>query len=134
MKTIRRRPVLFIGLGVLVMVAGFLIVYEMRTSGLQAEYFSTLSRRLTYHVGQGPSSTILFPNAGPYDTRLGYTRLPEFLERLTTNGYTIARQASMSPALQQTMRWGLFPVYDEKTQAGLHIRGRRNEWVYTTSV
>ena len=132
MKTIWRRPVLFLGLGVLVMVAGFLIVYEMRTSALQAQYFSMLSRRLTHHVASGPSSTILFPSAGPYDTRLGYTRLPEFLERLTTHGYTIARQARMSPFLQQTVRWGLFPVYDEKTQAGLRIRGRRDEWVYAT--
>ena len=119
MKTIRRRPVLFIGLGVLVMVAGFLIVYEMRTSALQAEYFSTLSRRLTYHVASGPSSTILFPNAGPYDTRLGYTQLPEFLERLTTNGYTIARQARMSPTPAADDALGAFSRLRRKNPGGL---------------
>ncbi|ETX08124.1 MAG: hypothetical protein ETSY2_07225 [Candidatus Entotheonella gemina] len=130
MKAIWRKPVLLTGLCAMILVAGVLITYEMRTSALQARYFSALSRQLTYRVAPGPSSAIHFPSTGPYDERLGYTELPAFLDRLTVQNYTIAKQARLSQPLQQTMAWGLFPIYDEKTQTGLHIRGRHNELIF----
>ncbi len=130
LKTIGQRPVLFTGLGTMIIAVGVLIAYEMSTSALQARYFSALSRQLTFHTAPGPSSTIRFPSTGPYDERLGYTGLPGFLDRLTAQNYTIAKQARLSAPLQQTMAWGLFPVYDAKTQAGLQIRGRHNELIF----
>ncbi|MEJ5212124.1 MAG: molybdenum cofactor biosynthesis protein MoaE, partial [Burkholderiales bacterium] len=48
----------------------------------------------------GPSPQIHFPKTGPYDIRLGYTRLPEFSRRLTAQGYAIVEQARR--------RWDIF--------------------------
>jgi membrane peptidoglycan carboxypeptidase len=116
----------------MIMVAGIWVVYEMRTSALQARYFSALSRQMTYHVAPGPSSTIFLPSTGPYDERLGYTSLPAFLDRLTAHNYTIAKQARLSASLQQMVQWGLFPIYDEKIQSGLQIWGRHHELIFAT--
>ncbi|WP_089719914.1 transglycosylase domain-containing protein [Candidatus Entotheonella palauensis] len=130
MKAIWRRSLLLTGLGAVIIAASVFIAYEMRTSALQARSFSALSSRLTYRIASGPSPTIRFPNTGPYDERLGYTALPALLDRLTAQHYTIAKQARLSPSLQQAMAWGLFPIYDEKTQAGLHIWGRHDELIF----
>ena len=131
MEPIWQRPKLLLGLGALCVAIGIAVIYEMRTSVLQARTFAALSRQLTFHIAPGPSPSIRFPRTGPYDERLGYTALPTFLERLIAQNYTIAQQARLSPSLQQTLAWGLFPVYDEKTQAGLRIRGRHNEPIFT---
>lgn len=130
MRTIWRRPWLLSGLCAMIIAASVLIIYEMRTSALQARYFSALSRQLTYCVAPGPSPSIRFPSTGPYDERLGYTVLPALLDRLTAQNYSIAKQARLSQPLQQATAWGLFPIYDEKTQAGLHIWGRHNELIF----
>ena len=62
-----------------------------------------------------------FPDNSPYDTRLGYARLPVFLGRLDKSGFRIDSQARSSPRLQEIVARGLFPIYREKTQAGLRI-------------
>jgi membrane peptidoglycan carboxypeptidase len=114
----------------LFIVVMFMLGLELRTSAFQARYFSTLSRQLTYHVASGPSSAIHFPTTGPYDERLGYTLLPTFIERLIAQNYMVAAQARLSPKLQQVIKWGLFPIYDEKTQTGLRVLDRHSEVIF----
>ena len=97
--------------------------WEMQTSTLQAGPFSWSARRLHYAVAPGPSDSIRFPAAGPYDERLGYSRLPRLLERLAAHGYVVDRQARSSHLLTRFTDLGLFPIYRVKTQAGLTLLG-----------
>jgi membrane peptidoglycan carboxypeptidase len=110
---------------------GILVAQEIRTSEHQARYFSTLAHQVNFFVTSGPSPTIRFPADGPYDTQLGYTRLPDFLKRLTPAPYHIETQARWSPRLQQLRDHGLFPLYHEKTQAGLRLLDRYGLPIYT---
>ncbi len=107
---------LALGAGVL------LVTSEVRTSYLQAQVFSALGRRLTYDTETGPSDRIRFPHSGPYDARLGYSELPQFVARLEARGYAIDAQARVSPWFARVLDWGLFAPYDEKSQAGLTVR------------
>jgi membrane peptidoglycan carboxypeptidase len=88
---------------------------------LQSTLFSRLAGQLDFQLGSGPSPSIRFPAAGPYDLRLGYTDLPRYLERLKALGYRIDRQARFSPRHLATVESGVFPIYDERTQAGLAL-------------
>lgn len=125
----RRRIVLIGGLCVVALVV-VVVGLELRTSALQSRYFSKLSRQLTYHVASGPSSAIHFPTTGPYNERLGYTLLPVFIDKLLSRNYTVSAQARVSPKLEQIIKWGLFPTYDEKTQTGLRVLDRHGGVVF----
>jgi membrane peptidoglycan carboxypeptidase len=94
---------------------------EARTSHLQADYLTELGQELDFRVGPGASDSIRFPSHGPYDQRLGYADMPEYLRRLGDRGYAIVEQARASPRLLQLQDFGLFPAYAEKAQAGLSI-------------
>ncbi|MBO0491730.1 transglycosylase domain-containing protein [Pseudomonas sp. Marseille-Q1929] len=103
---------------------------EMRTSRLQAEHLSRLANDLTYRVQPGPSDTMVYPGAGPFDRRLGYSDLNDFLARLLKRGYVIEAQARFSPALMDYTAKGLFVPYAEKSQAGLSITDCRAQPLY----
>ena len=94
---------------------------ELATSQLQARTFSRLAKEMRYWVEEGPSQAIRFPPPGPYDLRLGYARLPQWLENLAQRGYEIRAQARVSESFIEAVDRGLFPIYKEKTQAGLRI-------------
>lgn len=72
---------------------------EMRTSRLQAEYLSPLAAALSYEVTPGTSEAVVYPGDGPFDKRLGYSDLDEFLPRLLKRNYLVQAQARFSPAL-----------------------------------
>jgi membrane peptidoglycan carboxypeptidase len=99
------------------------IVYEVRTSRLQSSVLARYAARVTYDIGTGPSSSIVFPSSGPQDRRLGYSSLPEFTDRLLLRGYRIAEQAQMSEPMAQLASLGIAPPYREKTSGGLVVRG-----------
>lgn len=107
-----------------------LVVVEMRTSRLQARYLSSIASELTYHVEDGPSESIRFPGAGPYDLRYGYTRLPEIIASLEERGFSVVRQARISERLASLMDRGIFPIYPAKSQAGLTLVDRAGEPIY----
>ncbi|GHE22866.1 transglycosylase domain-containing protein [Halomonas urumqiensis] len=107
-----------------------LLVAEARTSRLQSQELSRYARALTYSVSPGVSDLIRHPQHGPFDTRFGYTRLPEFDSRLTSNGFIVERQARFSPALMEYTGYGLFPPFREKTQAGLTLEECRGQMLY----
>lgn len=96
-------------------------VYESRTSAMQARFFAGLAKKVSYRVENGPSDAIRFPSASPYDERLGYSNLPNYLAKLKTRDYVIASQARMSPKMVELADMGLFATYHEKTRAGLDI-------------
>jgi membrane peptidoglycan carboxypeptidase len=111
-------------------VCGKALLKELQTSEYQAHYLTELGRQLAFSMAPGPSPAVRFPHSGPYDEQLGYTRLPVFFERLTAHHYTIQEQARLSPRLQQLIDWGIFPIYHEKTQAGLRVLDRHGTVLY----
>jgi hypothetical protein len=112
---------------------GFAASREMRTSKWQAREFSRLAATLTYSVQPGPSDAIVYPGAGPFDQRLGYSALGDFLPRLLKRDYLIQSQARFSDALMNHTRHGLFVPYAEKVQAGLSITDCRGTALYQFS-
>jgi len=105
--------------------------YELRHSRAQARLFSGVAKRLGYEVAPGPSAAAVFPPRGPYDERLGYSRLPQFLERLAGSEFAIDAQARVSPLQRRlTTGLGLFPTYHEKSRAGLRVLDREGRVLY----
>ncbi|MFA7941953.1 transglycosylase domain-containing protein [Pseudomonas brenneri] len=103
---------------------------EMRTSYWQARELSRLAKTLSYQVQPGASDAIVYPGDGPFDKRLGYSALGEFLPRLIKRGYLIQQQARFSSALLDYSQHGLFIPYPEKIQAGLSITDCRAAPLY----
>jgi membrane peptidoglycan carboxypeptidase len=107
---------------------------ELLSSTLQARYLSALGSQLSFVVEPGPSPLIRYPTTGPYDLRLGYVGLPDFIQRLCTRGFAITAQARISPQLAQVVDRGFFPIYHEKKQAGLRLFDQAGQLVYSTTV
>jgi len=100
------------------------IYLEARTSWLQARVLTYVAQNATYSLRPGhPVEPLPALAAGPYDERLGYTYLKTALPRLQRANYEIIAQAEWSPMLRNLARLGVFPVYREKTQAGLQMTG-----------
>lgn len=110
--------------------AGFAAQREMRTSHWQARELSRLAATLTYTLEPGPSDALVYPGAGPFDKRLGYSDLDEFLPRLLKRNYLIQSQVRFSAPLMTYVERGLFVPYTEKIQAGLSISDCRAEPLY----
>lgn len=110
--------------------AAALLLREGQGSQIQAKYLSHYAEKLSYTVEAGPSDAIYFPSEGPFDKRLGYARLPRFIDRLEARGMAVGEQARFSPALTSYANFGLFPPYAEKTQAGLGLLDCRGQPMY----
>lgn len=100
---------------------GMLAYREAETSAYQAHYLSRLAGELRYEVKDGLNPRLHIRQAGPYDARLGYSRLPAMIKRLEQNGFEVSAQARISPRMQELIDRGLFAPYREKNQAGLSI-------------
>src|SRR6266849_6634087 len=114
----------------LVLILALVAFFEIRTSNLQAFVLSRLDREIRFKLDPGPGAALRAPEGGPYDTRLGYNRLPAFVQRLQTAGYTIDGQARPSPRMRELVARGLFPIYPEKSQAGLSVIDRQGASLY----
>ena len=97
---------------------------EFKTSWGQAEFMSRIARGLTFSVGPGASEAIRFPASGPYDQRLGYVDLPAFVDRLSARGFSVEHQARLSARHLAAIDRGVFPIYREKTTAGITVLDR----------
>ena len=109
------------------------IVVELKTYRIQAEVFSWLTQKLQYGVADGLNRDLQFPTEGPYDRRLGYSRIPDYQSSLLAQGFDIEAQALHSPALAQLVAWGGSPPYREKSRAGLSIVDRAGRPFYTVA-
>ncbi len=123
----RFRKILWVGAGLAAVAA--LVAFtadELKTSRLQSALWRDLASDARFSVDSGASDAIRFPRTGPYDERLGYHQLPDYIQRLQPQGYDVTRQARMSPRLIELQEYGLFTPYREKNQAGLSVRDCRN--------
>lgn len=107
------------------------LVYELRTSTLEAWLLRHYSARLYFALGSGPSPSIVFPQAGPFDERRGYSKVPEFQSHLVqTGGFHVVQQVRMSRGLARLVSLGIAPPYRETAVEGLEIRGADGEALY----
>jgi membrane peptidoglycan carboxypeptidase len=115
---------------IILIVLGLAAAKEMRTSKFQAREISKYAASLKYELQPGPSDAIRYPGAGPFDQRLGYSALDEFLPRLLKRNYVVSAQTRFSPALMKYSDKGFFVPYAEKIQAGLSITDCRAAPLY----
>ncbi|MBB6254680.1 transglycosylase domain-containing protein [Nitrospirillum iridis] len=106
---------------------------ETETSGFESVLLARIGRDLRFSVYPGPTTAVRYPTAGPYDERLGYTQMPNFLERLTAGPYRVTSQARMSPTLLDYLDLSFYPPYAEKTSAGLKVLDRGGTPLYGVS-
>ncbi|OGA97574.1 MAG: glycosyl transferase family 51 [Burkholderiales bacterium RIFCSPHIGHO2_12_FULL_61_11] len=114
----------------LMAVAVLLVGNELRSSRWQARTLSELGHELTFKLEPGPSPSIRFPESGPYDERLGYSRIPAFTQSLTKQDYLVTQQARISPRLAELTDKGLSPAYREKAQAGIDLLDCNRQSLY----
>jgi membrane peptidoglycan carboxypeptidase len=122
-----------LGGSVVILVAVFALVKkEVQTSKYQARYLSEISKQLNSELKPGHSLAIRYPDHGPYDQRLGYTLLSDQITRLEKAGFSVTTQASISPMMRQLVDdYGLFPIYQEKIQAGLRIVDQSDQALFS---
>ncbi len=119
---LRRIFFAFLILAVLAFAAlGILFFRETESSAFQADYLSRLAKDIRWTIESGPNPDLSISQAGPYDERLGYSRLPTMIPRLADQGFQVSAQARLSPRMQALIDLGLFAPYREKSQAGLLV-------------
>jgi membrane peptidoglycan carboxypeptidase len=130
MRKIPRR--ILIGLGVLLLAVALLglLAYELVSSALEARYLAKTAQKMTWQVRNEPSSRIRYPGPGPYDLRLGYSKLPDYLARLDQAGWKIDAQARISIPMARVSDLGLFLPYHEKDQSGLSLHDSDGKLLY----
>lgn len=106
---------------------------EMRSSEMQSELFADQTKHLSWSVAAGASNNLKFPSGGPYDARLGYSRLPQFIHNLKAQHFVIVRQARQSADLHALANAQGYSIYDEKQHAGLVLRDRTGKPLYEAS-
>jgi membrane peptidoglycan carboxypeptidase len=116
---------------VLALLVGALIAaYELIASPFQAMVLAGYGKRLTYELEAGEHAEMRTPESGPYDIRLGYAGLPDFIKRLKQQGFVVTRQARVSADMARIHDFGLFMPYREKSVAGLDLLDCRGESLY----
>jgi membrane peptidoglycan carboxypeptidase len=95
------------------------VAVETQTSFVQSKIFTAAAegRSFTETKTSGPDSAPYA--AGPYDIRLGYTRTLDIRHNLTERGYIVQDETEWQERKIAGIR--LFPIYNEKAQAGLRI-------------
>ncbi len=124
----RRRLCLLIAL--LALALGLILYQEAESSRLQASMISKKAQELSYALVKGPSDRIEFPVHGPFDRRLGYSRLPKLIPRLQQNSFDVSQQVRFSEALLTFTKAGYYPPYAEKSQSGLDIFDNQQSQIY----
>lgn len=119
MHKVPRRILIGLGVMLLAIVLTGLLAWELLSSALEAKYLASTAQKMTWAVRPGPSDRIRYPGNGPYDVRLGYSKLPDYLARLDQAGWQIDQQARIKVQLARARDLGLFLPYHEKDQAGL---------------
>lgn len=115
---------------IVLIIAALLVYLEAETSVFQAHTLAQLAKDLRWEMKSGPDGGLHISQAGPYDARLGYSRLPALLPRLQQQGFQVTAQARISPRMKELVAQGLFVPYREKSQAGLEIVDANGQRLY----
>jgi membrane peptidoglycan carboxypeptidase len=131
-KRIASRHSRSIQLSSTVLVLAVLLGLEMKSSWLESRVLAAIAQKLTFSLGQGASDAVQFSSSGPYDERLGYSRLPNFLAQLASAGFRLESQARASKMYLLLAKLDIYPIFKEKGQAGLEILDRDRKPFYTS--
>ena len=131
-KRITNRPFRSVLLSSSVLVLVLLLGLEIKSSWLESRVLAAIAGKLTFSLEQGASDAIQYSSTGPYDERLGYSRLPNFLAQLESSGFRLESQARESKMYLLLAKLHIYPVYKEKGQAGLEILDRDSKPFYTS--
>ncbi|HZV53399.1 MAG TPA: transglycosylase domain-containing protein [Rhodocyclaceae bacterium] len=131
-KPRQRYPILWIAIAVVLLAVLAAALIEVRDSRLQARLFSAIARDITWEMQAGVNADLWLPESGPYNIRLGYSRMKDMLPRLHAAGYDISAQARQSDRFRGITRRGYYPVYREKSQAGLTLLDRNGIPLYAS--
>lgn len=95
------------------------VAFEVQTSYVQSKLFTAAAEGSSFSETKttGPQSAPAA--AGPYDIRLGYAQTLQIRENLTERGYVLQGENTWQERKMAGIR--LFPIYNEKSQAGLRI-------------
>ncbi|MGI9420298.1 MAG: transglycosylase domain-containing protein, partial [Geminicoccaceae bacterium] len=104
--------------------------FELQTSWLQSELFSSVGQELTFDIEDGRHERAYRPATGPHNARLGYIDLDDFEERLDERGFDLTRQAGLSPKHWHFVRAGGYPMFKEKNRAGLKLLDHKGEVIH----
>lgn len=115
---------------ILVFCLAILIGQEIKTSYYQSKYIHQYAKTLTYKLKNEPTQSVIYPSYGPFDERHGYSKLPQYIDRLLQRNFQVTQQVAFSPALQEYAQMGFFPPYHEKAQSGLTLLDCRNTDLY----
>jgi len=113
----RRRSLIPSLLVLLVLSGAALVAYELHTAHYQSTEISLYAKKLTYQLQSGATEQVSYPIAGPFDQRLGYSKLSKFIPRLTQNNFVIEQQAAFSPELLFYTQLGFFRLIVKKLRA-----------------
>ncbi|MGB5833748.1 MAG: transglycosylase domain-containing protein, partial [Thiohalocapsa sp.] len=103
---------------------------EIDASALQWRLFTRLTDGFGYQLAEGPDPWARFPEPGPYDQRLGYSKVPRIADSLRAHGFVITHQARMSGDMQRFVDAGGFAIFPEKSRAGLTVVDGAGRTVY----
>ncbi|WP_263770948.1 transglycosylase domain-containing protein [Propionivibrio soli] len=131
-KLWKRRIIIWGGLALMGGAAATAGLWEARDSRLQARYFSEFARTIRWSVEPGPNASLWLPQDGPYDVRLGYVHMKDMLPRLDQAGYAVVSQARQSDGFRESVERGFYPIYREKSQAGLRLLDRHGKPLYAS--
>ncbi|MEM7041878.1 MAG: transglycosylase domain-containing protein [Pseudomonadota bacterium] len=104
--------------------------FELQTSWLQSELFSSIGRELTFDVEDGRHERAHRPTTGPHNERLGYIDLDDFERSLDQRGFDLTRQAGLSQRHWQFIQIGGYPMFKEKNRAGLKLLDHKGEVIH----
>lgn len=114
--------------GLVALVAGLWL--ETRESYVQAHWFAAQARNAGWEMQAGANAGLWLPQSGPYDIRLGYSQMKDMLPRLSAAGYAVTTQARQSEKFGRITSRGYYPIYHEKSQAGLSLLDHRGTPLY----
>jgi membrane peptidoglycan carboxypeptidase len=126
-KKPQRHPWMWAFLVLLLLIGAAIAAYELIASPFQAMVLAGYGKRLTFQIEAGENTSLRTPKAGPYDIRLGYVGLPEYVRRLKEQGFEVTQQARVSPDMARIDDFGLFMPYKEKSVAGLTLHDCRGD-------
>jgi membrane peptidoglycan carboxypeptidase len=113
-----------------IILLGVAAYQESRNHFYQSTFWHWLASKLSYQVVSGPAEQIRYAQAGPFDQRFGYSKLPQWHEKLQQTGFHISQQSQFSDSLRRYTDYGFYPPYNEKSQTGLIINGCKQEQLY----
>src|SRR5271169_3373946 len=93
----------------MLLLLAILLGLEMKSSWLESHVLASIATRLTFSLENGATDAIQYSSAGPYDKRLGYSRLPKFLARLKASGFQLESQARESKMYSYLGKLHIYP-------------------------